>query len=181
MHARSSNLPRSRLHATMWILVAVNRPPNRFLPVEKPMTLPASVILTGHTGRSYIFTVIPIGSPLASIGMVYALLSGVPGDGFGMRRSLMRLDPPRSSHSDWTVLYIGQADDLRARFENAQIDPDLARICDTHLAVLEADSDPQRRAIEADLVPRYASLLARLPCSSRKSLVEFITIAHRSA
>ena len=141
-----------------------------------------TVILTGRSGRCYSFTVLPKGSPLAAVGVVYAVLRDGAIDRFWPRRSVMDMDnQPRPTHPQWTVLYIGQTEDLRARFENAHLDLELARIRATHLAVSGVDAESQRCATEGDLVPRYASLIARPPRPQRKHLVESITIAQRSA
>jgi hypothetical protein len=139
------------------------------------------ISLMGRSGQSYTFTAIPIGFPLAAVGAVYAVLHDGPIERWRMRRSVLEIGPPlRLRHSRWTVLYIGQTDNLSARFANALRDLELARICATHLAVLDAEDESRRRSMEFDLVPHYASLLKQSGLPARTSLVESITLAPRS-
>jgi len=138
------------------------------------------VTLTGKSGTCYDLLVLPVGTPLAAIGAVYSVLRDGPSCGTWERRSLIRRKSP-SEGRQWSVLYIGQTNDLDARFENAHVDQELARIRATHIAILGAASEPQRRSIEFDLVHHYASLLTRAVPFNRQCLVESLTIAPCSA
>ena len=140
-----------------------------------------TVTLVGNSGTSYPFTVVPMGTPLATTGGVFAVLRDVRCDRPAMRRSLIenRIDAMEATR--WSVLYIGQTVNLRVRFENIFLDMGLARIGATHLAGLDTESESVRRSIEFDLVPRYAALITQSGHSSRKQLVESITIEQWSA
>ena len=142
-----------------------------------------TVTLVGNSGTSYPFTVVPMGTPLATVGGVYAVLRDVRCDRPGTRRSLIENRIDATEATRWSVLYIGQTETLRVRFENLFLDMGLARIGATHLAVLGADCESQRRSIEFDLVPRYAALITQSGHFSRKrlELVESITIEQWSA
>jgi len=122
-----------------------------------------------------------MGTPLATTGGVFAVLRDVRCDRPAMRRSLIenRIDATEAT-PHWSILYIGQTENFRLRFENIFLDMGLARIGATHLASLGADCESQRRSIEFDLVPRYATLISQSGQSSRKQLVETISIVQRS-
>jgi len=140
-----------------------------------------TVTLVGNSGTSYLFTIVPMGTPLASAGGVYTVLRDVRCDRPGTRRSLIgnRIDATEATR--WSVLYIGQTENLRLRFGNSFLDMGLARIGATHLAGLGAESESHRRSIEFDLVPRYASILNQPGRPHRKQLVESLTIEQWSA
>jgi len=141
-----------------------------------------TVVLVGNSGTSYPFAVVPMGTPLATVGGVYAVLRDMRCTRSWTRRSLIesRSDVTEAAPR-WSILYIGQTDNLRLRFENIFLDMGLARIGATHLGVLGADCESQRRSIEFHLVPRYAALISQFGQSSRKQLVESITIEQWSA
>ncbi len=137
-----------------------------------------AISLMGCSGRSYPFTVHPIGAPLAATGAVYALLHDGPIEPCLTKRSVLGMDPRSCRRGpQWTVLYVGHTDDIRERFALARLEWELVRIRATHLAVLRTEDVSQRRCVESDLVPRYATLLPPARCSRRAPLVESITIA----
>jgi len=95
-----------------------------------------TVTLVGNSGTSYPLTVVPLGTPFAAVGGVYAVLRDVRCDRPGMRRSLIenRIDATEAT-PHWSILYIGQTENFRLRFENIFLDMGLARIGATHLAI----------------------------------------------
>src|SRR5208282_1912071 len=144
--------------------------------MEKPVATLGTVTLVGTSGTSYPFTVVPLGTPFAAVGGVYAVLRDMRCTRSWTRRSLIESRSDVTEATRWSVLYIGQTVNLRVRFENIFLDMGLARIGATHLAGLGADCDSQRRSIEFDLVPRYAAFITQSGHFSRKQLVESITI-----
>jgi len=173
---------RRRLHTSCMFLVVSPPSPHSMGTTEEAMATFEVISLMGRSGRSYPFRVYQIGAPIAAVGAVYAVLRDGPVESVWTRRSVLGMGHPASpSQPQWTVLYIGQTDDLRTRFDNANLDLELARIRATHLAIAGDDAESQRREIESDLVPRYALLMARPPRLQRKRLVESITIAQGSA
>jgi hypothetical protein len=149
--------------------------------MEKPVATLGTVTLIGNSGTSYPFKVVPLGTPLATVGGVYAVLRDVRCDRPGMRRSLIEKRIDATEATRWSVLYIGQTMNLRVRFENIFLDMGLARIGATHLAGLGAASEAQRRSIEFDLVQHYAPLLTQQPSPfGSQFLVESLTIAQQS-
>jgi hypothetical protein len=164
------------------ILVARPLSPHSMHTTETAMATLEVISLMGCSGRSYAFTVNPIGAPLAAMGAVYAVLRDGSLENCWTRRSVLgTCHHPRPSGSRWTVLYIGQTENISARFANARRDLELARIRATHCAVLGAEGESWRRSLEFDLVQRYAALLPQAPLTQRKPLVESLTIAQRSA
>jgi len=140
-----------------------------------------SATLTGKSGATYSFLVVPFGTPLSAAGVVYALLRDQEQQ-FGTGRSLFAL-PIRSSvgRRQWTVLYVGQTENLSQRFERYEMDDDLARINASHIAVIGEPSAEHRTVIERDLIRRYVALPRQSTPCRRRSLVESITITPRSA
>jgi hypothetical protein len=101
------------------------------------MAMHPTVTLTARSGTSYPFTVFPLGTPLAAVGGVYAILR----DDEGGR---------------WTVLYIGQTGDLSSRFDNHHQEMAFRRHRATHIAAIGISGEERRRQVEADLVGTYA-------------------------
>lgn len=94
------------------------------------MTTP-TVTATGHSGRNYSFYKYALGTPFRAVGGVYMILKG--------------LDP----------LYVGQTEDLSARFGNHHKEPCwLRRRADTICVMVEA-SEQNRLSVENDLLANY--------------------------
>ena len=100
------------------------------------MAMYSTVTMTSRSGVAYHLTVFPLGTPLAAVGGVYAI----------MRRLGAR----------WTALYIGKTGDLRSCFDNLHQKTEFRRQRATHIAVLAISSGDRRRQIEAGLVGMYA-------------------------
>lgn len=100
------------------------------------MAMHPTVTLTARSGISYPFTVLPLGTPLAAVGGVYAIM--------------------RDEGARWTVLYIGQTGDFSSRFDSHHHEMAFRRQRATHIAVIGISGEERRRHIEADLVSRYA-------------------------
>lgn len=140
-----------------------------------------STALTGKSGTTYSFLVVPFGSPLSAGGAVYALLRDQE-QRYVTGRTLFA-SPRQSSdvRRQWIVLFVGQTENLSQRFKRYEMDDDLARINASHIAVIVAPSAEHRITIERDLIQRYATLPRQRTHCHRRSLVESITITPRSA
>ena len=100
------------------------------------MAMHPTVTLTARSGTSYHFPVFPLGTPLAVVGGVYAVM--------------------RDDGARWTVLYIGQTGDLSCRFDNHHHEMAFRRQRATHIAAIGISAEDRRRQVEADLVGTYA-------------------------
>lgn len=94
-----------------------------------------AVTATGSSGAQYSFQVYPWGTPFKAVGAVYLVL--------------------RQGNPSHDLLYVGQTDDLSARFDNHHKQPCFDRKGRTHIAVLVEPSEPKRLRIESDLVQKY--------------------------
>jgi hypothetical protein len=100
------------------------------------MSKETTVTLRGVSGRSYDFDVYPWGTSFKSVGAVYTVL--------------------KRNVTNFTILYIGQTDDLSERFDNHHKRPCFDRNGKTHIG-LHLESDESRRfSIETDLVRNYS-------------------------
>ena len=96
----------------------------------------ANVNLRGASGRTYDFQVSPWGKQFDRVGAVYAVLR-------------LELD------GKYTVLYIGQTEDLSSRFDSHHKQTCFDRNNKTHIGVHLDPSERNRLAIERDLVANY--------------------------
>ena len=95
-----------------------------------------SVTLKGNSGRSYDFDVYPWNTSFNAIGAVYSVLKRIG--------------------SNFTILYIGQTNDLSERFDNHHKQACFDRNNKTHIAIHAESSEPRRFTIETDLVRNYS-------------------------
>lgn len=95
-----------------------------------------SVTLKGNSGRSYDFDVYPWNTSFNPIGAVYAVL--------------------KKNGSNFTILYIGQTNDLSERFDNHHKQGCFDRNNKTHIAIHTESSESRRFNIETDLVRNYS-------------------------
>ncbi len=92
--------------------------------------------LRGRSGATYLFTVFPWGTSFKQLGGVYVVLR-------------------REQLDQYTVLYVGQTEDLRTRFDNHHKQGCFDRNRKTHIGVLLESSEQRRLAIEADPIAAY--------------------------
>lgn len=93
------------------------------------------VTLKGASGNTYAFNVYPWGTPFKQIGAVYTVL--------------------KKSGTNYTILYIGQTEDLSERFDNHHKQACFDRNGKTHIGVHAEPSETKRFAKETDLVRNY--------------------------
>lgn len=105
-------------------------PPNVGQPTSYSLTL------RGASGATYTFMAFPWGTPLKSVGALYAVLR-------------------REVSGQHVVLYVGETGDLNTRFDNHHKQACFDRNRKTHIGVLLESSAQRRLAIEADLVAAY--------------------------
>lgn len=105
----------------------------------------STVTWTGKSGRTYDFTLYPIGTTFKAVAAVYIFTK-------------------ETSNRRWAPIYIGETSDLSQRFDNHHAMPCIKRNGATHICVYtEGMSDLRRRkAVEADLLANYDP-----PCNRR--------------
>ena len=95
-----------------------------------------TVTLQGKSGRSYDFDVYPWNTSFNRIGAVYAVL--------------------KRNASNFTILYIGQTNDLSERFDSHHKQGCFNHNGKTHIAIHPESSEPHRFDIETDLARKYS-------------------------
>lgn len=93
------------------------------------------VTATGSSGAQYSFQVYPWGTSFKAVGAVYLVL--------------------RQGNPSFDLLYVGQTDDLSARFDSHHKQPCFDRNRRTHIAVLVEPSEAKRLWIESDLIQKH--------------------------
>lgn len=103
-------------------------------------TTPATLELTGASGKKYAFLVYPWGTSFKPLGGVYAIT---------------RATPNQSGGQTHTILYVGQTGDLSERFDDHHKEDCFnKRSANCHCVHLEAN-EKTRLAIESDLIANY--------------------------
>jgi GIY-YIG catalytic domain len=103
-------------------------------------TTPATLELTGASGRKYAFLVYPWGTSFKPLGGVYAVTRAVSNQAGG------------ETH---TIVYVGQTGDLSERFDNHHKANCFARHSSNRICVHVEGNEETRLAIEADLIAAY--------------------------
>lgn len=103
-------------------------------------TKPATLELTGASGRKYAFSVHPWGTSFKPIGGVYAVTKATSTASGGQTHK---------------ILYIGQTGDLSERFDDHHKEPCFRRNGVTHICVHVQGDEQERLGIERDLVAAY--------------------------
>lgn len=101
--------------------------------------------LTGLSGNSYSFTLLPWSTPLKALGGVYVAISPA-----GLAQAF---NPgPNDLPGRGSVQYVGQTGDLSARPEHHHRERDFARVGVAFVAAAVVPDEQRRRQIEADLI-----------------------------
>ena len=101
---------------------------------------PATLELTGASGRKYAFLVYPWGTTFKQLGGVYAVTRAVPNQ------------TGRETHS---IIYVGQTGDLSERFDDHHKAACFSKHSANCICVHVESSEKTRLAIEADLIAAY--------------------------
>lgn len=96
---------------------------------------PETVTATGKSGTTYEFQVFPWNTSFNPVAAVYMVL--------------------KTHSSQYTILYVGETDNLKERFDNHHKQPCFDRNGKSHIGVLREDGESRRLRIEADLVAGY--------------------------
>lgn len=102
---------------------------------QKPQV--GEITLKGLSGNAYAFKVYPWGTSFNSIGAVYTAL--------------------KRNASNYTILYIGQTEDLSKRFDDHHKQLCFDRNGKTHIGVHVEASEARRFAKETDLIRNYST------------------------
>ena len=103
-------------------------------------TTPATLVLTGTSGRKYTFYIFAFGTEFKPAGGVYAMT---------------RATPNTTGGNDHKVLYIGQTGDMSKRFDDHHKEDCFTRQgANRHCAMVE-QNEQARLAIEQDLIAAY--------------------------
>lgn len=94
-----------------------------------------TITLVGRSGAKYSFHLYPWGTDFKAVGGVYAVL--------------------RHDADGYAVTYVGETGDLSERFDNHHKATCFDRYRKTHIAARVEGSEPQRLAIEQDLIAGY--------------------------
>jgi len=94
-----------------------------------------TITATGESGTQYEFQIFPWGTSFNRVAAVYLVLKKQP--------------------NQYTVLYVGETEDLKERFENHHKQGCFDRNGKTHIGVLQEGIGTRRLRIEADLVANY--------------------------
>jgi len=103
-------------------------------------TTPATLELTGASGRKYAFLVYPWGTPFKTIGGVYAITCAITNQTGGQIH---------------TIIYVGQTGDLSERFDNHHKVGCFGRHSANRICVHVQGNEQTRLAIESDLIAAY--------------------------
>ncbi len=103
-------------------------------------TTPATLELTGASGKKYAFLVYPWGTTFKPIGGVYAVTRATSNQAGGQTH---------------TIVYLGQTGDLSERFDDHHKADCFNRRSANCICVHVEDNEKSRLAIEADLIAAY--------------------------
>ena len=103
-------------------------------------TTPATLELTGASGKKYAFLVYPLGTTFKPLGGVYAVTRAAANPSGGQTHS---------------IVYIGQTGDLSERFDAHHKGECFGRRGGTHMCVQVEGNERVRLAIESDLIANY--------------------------
>ena len=103
-------------------------------------TTPATLELTGASGKKYTFYVYAYGTTFKPAGGVYVVTQATPNGTGG------------NNHS---ILYVGQTGDLSERFDDHHKADCFSRRGATHICVQAEGDEKSRLATEADLIAAY--------------------------
>jgi hypothetical protein len=108
-------------------------------------TTPATLELTGASGRKYAFLVYPWGTEFKAVGGAYAVTRATPSQAGG------------ETHA---IIYVGQTGDLSERFDAHHKAACFSRNSANRISVHVEGLEQTRLGIEADLIASY-----RPPCN----------------
>ena len=110
-------------------------------------TTPATLELTGASGRKYTFYVYNWGANFKAVGGVYAVL---------------RASGNAAGGTTYHVVYIGQTGNLAERFDNHHKADCFRRNGASHISAMVEPNEQTRLAIERDLIANYSP-----PCNDQ--------------
>jgi len=103
-------------------------------------TTPATLELTGASGRKYAFLVYPWGTTFKPIGCLYAVTRAMSNQAGGQTHA---------------IVYVGQTGDLSERFDDHHKTDCFSRRSANCICVHVESNEESRLAIEADLIAAY--------------------------